>query len=96
MAIDRAAVRRIARLARLELDEPSVAAFAEQLQRIVDYAGTLGELELEQVSPTSHLQEQAPRLRDDVNQPSLPATDALAPAPHTADGHFCVPRVLDE
>ena len=46
MAIDSAEVRRIARLAHLDLDEATIEAFTDQLQSILDYVAVLEELDL--------------------------------------------------
>ena len=92
-AIDRAEVRRIARLAHLDLDEATIAAFADQLATILDYIAVLDELDLESVPPTSHTLADGAPLRDDVVQPSLSTEQALANAPDPDDDQFRVPRV---
>jgi len=96
-AIDRAEVRRIARLARLELDEADVDVLSSQLASILDYVAMLDELDLVEVPPTSHrLSDAGHALREDAPSPGLGTAEALANAPDAADGHFRVPRVLAE
>ena len=96
MAIDCAEVRRIARLAHIDLDEATIVALTRQLQSILDYVAVLNSLDLEAVPPTSHPLESEPRMRDDEERPSLTTAEALANAPRAEAGHFRVPRMLDE
>ena len=96
MAIDDAEVRRIARLAHLELDAAAVAALARELQSILDHVAGLDELELDAVPSTASLPRDRPPLREDTQRASLSGDDALRNAPDHAAGHFRVPRVLAE
>ncbi|HVL67798.1 MAG TPA: Asp-tRNA(Asn)/Glu-tRNA(Gln) amidotransferase subunit GatC [Vicinamibacterales bacterium] len=87
-------VRRLARLARLELTEREVALFTRQLGEILAFARQVQAVGAGGLTPGS---DAAPAPREDVVQPSLPAADALGGAP-AADGRtglFKVPRVLN-
>lgn len=95
MAIDRAAVDHVARLARLSLTEEERALFTEQLRQILDYFAHLGELDLGTVAPTSHIRAAATAMREDVVRPSLDRDEVLAAAPDAEDGFFKVPPVLE-
>ena len=94
MAIDDAEVRRIARLAHLELD--AVATLARELQSILDHVARLDELDLESVPSNTHMPRDRQPLREDTERASLSGDDALSGAPDHAAGHFRVPRVLGE
>ena len=94
MPIDTAEVRRIARLAQLELAAETVEQFRHQLERILDYVAVLDELDVESTAPTAHTLEQGAPLRADELGESLTVDQALANAPDAAAGHFRVPRVL--
>ncbi len=96
MAIDSAEVRRIARLAHLDLDEATIEAFTDQFQSILDYVAVLGELDLQSIQPTWSAGESEQHLREDVEQPSVSANQALANAADTGADQFRVPRVLGE
>ena len=80
----------------LELDDATVAEFAEQLQSILDHVALLDGLDLDGVPPTRCAVETGGRLREDVERLGLTAEQALANAPDAAEGHFRVPRVLGE
>jgi aspartyl-tRNA(Asn)/glutamyl-tRNA(Gln) amidotransferase subunit C len=96
-SIDRTAVRRIARLARLELDDAAVRELAGELRSILDSVALLDELDLAAVPPAARPgQDARAALREDDPTPGLDAADALANAPDAAHGCFRVPRVIAE
>jgi aspartyl-tRNA(Asn)/glutamyl-tRNA(Gln) amidotransferase subunit C len=81
----------VARLARLELSEEEVERFAGELSKVLDYIGTMSELDLDDVPPTSHVVAIENVLRADEPRPSLPPEVALENAPDPAPGGFRVP-----
>jgi aspartyl-tRNA(Asn)/glutamyl-tRNA(Gln) amidotransferase subunit C len=89
--IDREQVLHVARLARLQLTEEEVGRMTGELSKILDSVEQIGELNLDDVPPTSHVVEVANALRPDEPRPSLPREVALANAPAVADGGFLVP-----
>jgi aspartyl-tRNA(Asn)/glutamyl-tRNA(Gln) amidotransferase subunit C len=89
--LSRDQVLHVARLARLELSEEEVERFGGELSKVLDYIGTIGELDLDQVPPTSHVVAVENVLREDEPRPSLPAEAALESAPDPAPGGFRVP-----
>ncbi|MEA2281338.1 MAG: aspartyl-tRNA(Asn)/glutamyl-tRNA(Gln) amidotransferase subunit [Solirubrobacteraceae bacterium] len=89
--LSRDQVLHVARLARLELSEEEVDRFGGELSKVLDYIGTIGELDLEQVPPTSHVVAVENVLREDAPRPSLPVEVALERAPDAAPGGFRVP-----
>ena len=84
----------VARLARLRLDDSDRARLARDLSLILDYVAKLGELDLDQVSPTSHLGESGTPLRPDLVEPSPAADAALDAAPARVGRLISVPRVI--
>ena len=91
MAITREQVLHVARLARLALTDDELGRFQEQLSAILDAVGTVAELDLDDVRPTSHPLDLANVLEDDVPRPSLAHDEALANAPDAENGFFGVP-----
>ena len=91
MAISRDEVVHVAKLARLALTEDELDRFAAQLGAILDAVGKVGELDLEDVPPTSHPLDLANVWRADEPRPSLALDDALANAPDREDAYFRVP-----
>ena len=91
MAISRDEVLHVARLAYLELSEEEVARFQEQLSAILDAVSKVTELDLSDVSPTSHPLEIANTWREDEPGPCLPLDEVFANAPDRDDGFFRSP-----
>ena len=89
--IDRDQVLHVARLARLRLDDGEVERMAGELSTILDHIEKIGELDLDDVEPTSHVIQVENVLRADEPRPSLPREKALEQAPAPADGGFRVP-----
>ena len=89
--IDREQVLHVARLARLRLSEEEVERMAGELSGILEHVDRIGELDLDDVEPTSHVVELENMLRPDVPRPSWPKDVVLAQAPDAADGAFRVP-----
>ena len=91
MAISRAEVVHVARLARLALTEEELDRFAGQLDAILDAVGKVSELDLRDVEPTLHPLALSNVWAEDEARPSLPVEDALANAPDREDDAFRVP-----
>jgi aspartyl-tRNA(Asn)/glutamyl-tRNA(Gln) amidotransferase subunit C len=89
--IDRDEVLHVARLARLELSEDEIEPMARELSAVLDHIAKIGELDLADVPPTSHVVEVTGRLRADEPRDSLPREVALAQAPAVSDDGFLVP-----
>jgi aspartyl-tRNA(Asn)/glutamyl-tRNA(Gln) amidotransferase subunit C len=89
--IDRDEVLHVARLARLKLDDGEVESMARELSGVLDHIAKIGELDLDDVPPTSHVVEVLGRLRPDRPRASLSREVALEQAPAVSDGGFLVP-----
>ena len=95
MSIDHATVRRIARLARLAVDDAHVDAVAGELDGVLRMADALRQADLDGVEPLAHPHEQALALRDDaVTEPDR-ADEFLALAPESRGGLYLVPKVIE-
>jgi len=89
--IDRDQVLHVARLARLRLTEDELERMPGELSKILEHVEKMGELDLDEVEPTSHVVALQNVLREDEPRPCLPQEQALAGAPDVADGGFRVP-----
>ena len=91
MAITRADVEHVARLARLALREDELERLQEQLNAILDAVGKVSELDLADVPPTSHPLALVNVFGGDEPAPCLAVEDALANAPEREGDFFKVP-----
>lgn len=84
-------VLHVARLARLALSEDEIEPMARELSAVLEHVARIGELDLDDVAPTSHVVEVTGALRPDEPRPSLPREIALGQAPAVSDDGFLVP-----
>ncbi len=96
MAITRAEVAHLARLARISTTDDELDVFAGQLDTILESVARVAEVAAADVPPTSHALPFTDVVRPDVLGPSLDRDEVLAAAPAAEDGRFRVPRMLDE
>ncbi|HEU4945125.1 MAG TPA: Asp-tRNA(Asn)/Glu-tRNA(Gln) amidotransferase subunit GatC [Solirubrobacterales bacterium] len=89
--IEREQVLHVARLARLRLSDAEVERMAGELSGILGHVDRIGELELDDVEPTSHVVSLENVLRPDEPRSSWPKDVVLEQAPDPADGAFRVP-----
>ncbi len=89
-------IARVASLARIALTDDELAAYAEQLENILEHAERVQALPTEGVEPTSHPLPMVNAFRPDVVTGSLDRDEALAGAPDAENGYFRVPKILDE
>ncbi len=98
MAIETKDIRKIAKLAHLEITEEEVALYTPQMAEIVSYVEQLNELDTETVEASigglTPEGEATETLREDVTHQSLGQKVALEQAPAPVAGHFRVPKVL--
>ncbi len=89
--IDRDEVLHVARLARLALRDEEIEPMARELSAVLDHIAKIGELDLDDVPPSTHVVELTGGLRSDVPRPSLAREAALAQAPAVSGEGFLVP-----
>ena len=88
-------VRKIARLARLHVEEAQLSAIADDLNGILGWIEQLNEVDVEGVEPmTSAVDMRAPMRSDDVTAGGI-RDKVLANAPKAEDGFFVVPRSVE-
>jgi aspartyl-tRNA(Asn)/glutamyl-tRNA(Gln) amidotransferase subunit C len=95
MALDTDTVRRIAKLARLHVEEDALAPLADELNNILGWVEQLDEVDTEGAEPMTSVVEMVQRLRVDVVTDGHVQDKVLANAPAEADGFFVVPRVIE-
>ncbi len=95
MSLEFDQVRKVAKLARLELPEGELPAVADRLNRILGYIDQLQQVDTAGVEPMAHPLPIANVFRPDEPAPSLTPDQALANAPKRAGNTFAVPAVFD-
>jgi aspartyl-tRNA(Asn)/glutamyl-tRNA(Gln) amidotransferase subunit C len=95
MPVDKATVRHIARLARIEVDDTDLDHLVGELSNILAWVEQLNEVDTSDVPPmTSVVDVDLPRRADTVTDGGSP-DKILANAPVTTAGFFVVPKVIE-
>ncbi len=96
MSLDKATVRRIAALARIEVPEADLEATAAQLSGILNWIEQLKEVDTSSVAPMSGGTDLKLPWRPDVVTDGGEVNKVLANAPDPQDGGFFgVPKVVE-
>lgn len=95
MSLDKATVRAIAELARIEVKDEELDHLAGELSNILTFVEQLSEVNTDGVAPMIAAADiAAPQRADVVNDGAYP-DKVLANAPEAAEGFFTVPKVVE-
>ncbi len=95
MSIDVDEVKKIAKLAALDVKDEDIQSYADNLSNILGLVEQMSAVDTTGVTPMSHPFDVVQRLREDVVTEVDRRADFLAIAPKTEDGLYLVPKVLD-
>ena len=95
MSLDSATVRRIAKLARIRVNDEEVSTLQNELNAILGYVEQLGEVNVEGVEPLSGGAQMAMRQREDKLTDGDMPEKILANAPDRIGNFFAVPKVVE-
>ncbi|MFZ9940389.1 MAG: Asp-tRNA(Asn)/Glu-tRNA(Gln) amidotransferase subunit GatC [Bacteroidia bacterium] len=96
MNIDSETIRRVAHLARLDFDQKSEAEMRNDMNRFLEYAAMLDELDISGIEPLVYMNEDPGRLRDDQVRQEISHAEALKNAPRSDSDYFRVAKVIDQ
>ena len=89
-------VKKVANLARLELNDNEINNHAEQLEKILDYIRQLEKIETNDVPCTMRAIEVTNVLRKDEKKNSDCTEELLELAPSVEDKYFKVPKIIND
>jgi len=89
-------VKKVALLARLELNEDEVNKHAEQLEKILEYINQLETIDTDQVPCTTRAIEVTNVFRKDEKKSSDCTEEILELGPSREDKYFKVPKIMNE
>jgi aspartyl-tRNA(Asn)/glutamyl-tRNA(Gln) amidotransferase subunit C len=88
-------VKRIARLARIEISDIEAQATQSQLNSLFDLIATMQAVDTGGIAPMAHAQEVYQRLRDDAVTETDRHAAFQAIAPAVENGLYLVPKVIE-
>lgn len=95
MSLSPEEVRKIADLARLEVSDEEVAAYAGELSQILELVDQMNAADTSSIAPMAHPQHAVQRMRPDVVTEGNQRERFQAIAPATERGFYLVPRVVE-
>ncbi len=95
MALDKATVAKIAKLARLRVPDDRLEGLAGELSNILTWIEQLEKVDTKGVAPMASVVEASLREREDVVTDGGYAEDILRNAPERTGDFFTVPKVIE-
>jgi len=95
MSLDKATVAKIARLARIRVDEAEQESLAGELSQLITWIEQLDEVDTSAVEPMVRVGDMTLKKRKDEVTDGNCRDDVLANAPDARDGFFTVPKVVE-
>jgi aspartyl-tRNA(Asn)/glutamyl-tRNA(Gln) amidotransferase subunit C len=95
MSVDRDTVRRIAKLARIAMDDAQAGEMEAELNALLAWVEQLGDVDIKDVPPMTSVVEQRLPMREDVVTDGGSADDLMKNAPQAENHFFVVPKVVE-
>ena len=95
MEFDKNSTLKLAKLARLSLNNKQLDSLEKDLTSIVSFIDQLKEINTDKIDPTSNSLNQDLVLRDDIVENKLSNEDLLRNVPDSELGFFVVPKVIE-
>ena len=95
MEFDKNSTLKLAKLARLSLNDQQLDSLEKDLTSIVSFIDQLKEINTDKIDPTSNSLNQDLILRDDIAENKLSIEDLLRNVPDSELGFFVVPKVIE-
>ena len=95
MSIDTETARRVAKLARIKVEDADLPALAQDFNRILGFVEQLNEVDIEGVEPMTSVTPMRLKRRADEVTDGDQQNKVLSNAPDAREGFFAVPKVVE-
>ncbi len=95
MAIDTETAARVAKLARIQVDESDLPILAKEFTAILGFINQLNEVDVTGIEPMTSVTPMRLKRRVDAVTDGDRQTKVLANAPDAREGFFAVPKVVE-
>jgi len=95
MSIDTETARRVAKLARIKVEEADLPELANEFSAILGFIEQLNEVDVDGVEPMTSVTPQGLKRRTDVVTDGDQPQAVLKNAPDAREGFFAVPKVVE-
>ena len=95
MSTDIETARRVAKLARIAVEDEALPALAEEFNAVLGFIEQLNEVDVEGVEPMTSVTPMRLKRREDVVSDGNQQAAVLSNAPDAREGFFAVPKVVE-
>jgi len=95
MSIDRETARKVAKLARIKVEEDALDALAGEFNAILGFVEQLNEVDVDRIEPMTSVTPMRLKRREDVVTDGDQQDKVLSNAPDAREGFFAVPKVVE-
>lgn len=95
MSIDKDTAAKVAKLARIKVEEDQLEALAGEFNAVLGFIEQLNEVDVEGVEPMVSVTPMRLKRREDVVTDGDQQAKVLANAPDAREGFFAVPKVVE-
>lgn len=95
MSIDQNTAAKVAKLARIKVEDVALPALASEFNTILEFVEQLNEVDIEGVEPMVSVTPMRLKRRADVVTDGNQQAKVLANAPDAREGFFAVPKVVE-
>ncbi|MDJ0629948.1 MAG: Asp-tRNA(Asn)/Glu-tRNA(Gln) amidotransferase subunit GatC [Rhodobacter sp.] len=95
MSIDIDTARRVAKLARIQVEDDALPALASEFNTILGFIEQLNEVDIEGVEPMTSVTPMRLKRREDAVTDGNMQEKVLSNAPDAREGFFAVPKVVE-
>ncbi|SFK82261.1 Asp-tRNA(Asn)/Glu-tRNA(Gln) amidotransferase subunit GatC [Shimia haliotis] len=95
MSIDESTAAKVAKLARIKVEEDALPALAQEFNAVLGFIEQLNEVDVEGVEPMVSVTPMRLKRREDVVTDGDQQEKVLSNAPDAREGFFTVPKVVD-
>lgn len=95
MSIDTDTARRVAKLARIKVEEDALPALAQEFSNMMAFIDQLNEVDVDGIEPMTSVTPQRLKRREDVVTDGDQPEAVLKNAPDAREGFFAVPKVVE-
>jgi len=95
VALNNEDIRKIAWLARLQIDEAGSPKYAQELSQVLDLVDQLNQIDTADIEPMAHPTEAVQRLREDAVTEGDQREKFQSIAPRAESGLYLVPKVIE-
>jgi len=95
MSIDQSTAAKVAKLARIKVEDAALPALADEFNTILGFIEQLNEVDVDGIEPMTSVTPQRLKRRADEVTDGSQQDKVLANAPDAREGFFAVPKVVE-